>query len=91
MTTVPQQALFGLNSPFMTEQAKALAARTEKLDGEARVREAHRLALAQPRAGRRQTALRFIETPAGPQCSQLTPWQMYAQVLLLTNEVMFVD
>ena len=29
MTTVPQQALFGLNSPFMVEQAKALAARVD--------------------------------------------------------------
>src|SRR5436309_306447 len=34
MTTVPQQALFGLNSPFLAEQARALAARTEKLTGE---------------------------------------------------------
>src|SRR5207302_2510070 len=28
-TTVPQQALFGMNAPFMMEQAKALAARAD--------------------------------------------------------------
>jgi hypothetical protein len=92
MTTVPQQALFGLNSAFMTEQAKSLAARTDKLAGEQRVRELYRLVNtrnAEPFEV--QAALRFIGLPAGTDRSQLTPWQQYAQVLLLTNEVMFVD
>src|SRR5205814_5489906 len=44
MTTVPQQALFGLNSPFMAEQAKALAARTENLTGQPRVHAPYPLA-----------------------------------------------
>jgi hypothetical protein len=92
MTTVPQQALFGLNSAFMTEQAKALAARTDKLTGEPRVREVYRLVNARnPEAFEVKAGLRFVETPAGSEKSQLTPWQQYAQVLLLTNEVMFVD
>ena len=92
MTTVPQQALFGLNSPFMTEQAKALAARTDKLTGEARVRELYRLAFARnPNPGEVQVGLRFIEAPASAERSQLTAWQQYAQVLLMTNEMMFVD
>src|SRR5207244_8808357 len=29
LTTVPQQALFGLNAPFVAEQARALVARPE--------------------------------------------------------------
>ncbi len=92
LTTVPQQALFGLNAPFMMEQAKALAARTEKLDGEARLRGFYRLALARdPSAGELQVGLRFVQTPQGAERSQLTPWQQYAQVLLLTNEAIFVD
>src|SRR5262249_49554923 len=47
-TTVPQQALFALNSPFMIEQAKALAGRSE-VAGDARneekIRVLYRLAL----------------------------------------------
>ncbi len=45
-TTVPQQALFLLNSPFATEQARALAARPEvtaKPDPAARVRALYRV------------------------------------------------
>jgi hypothetical protein len=92
MTTVPQQALFGLNSPFMTEQAKALADRTEKLAGEPRVREMYRLVYARhPEPAEVQAGLRFALAPPSSERSQLTPWQMYAQVLLLTNEMMFVD
>jgi hypothetical protein len=92
MTTVPQQALFAMNSPFMSEQAKALAARTDKLTGDARVRELYRLVFARnPDASEIQVGLRFLEAPPGSERSQLTPWQQYAQVLLMTNEVMFVD
>ena len=88
-TTVPQQALFGLNSPFLLEQAKALAARTDKLSGEARMRAMYRLVLARnPEAAEVQVGLRFLESTGE---SMLMPWQQYAQVLLLTNEMMFVD
>jgi len=89
MTTVPQQALFALNSAFMTEQAKSLSARTDKLTGEDRVRELYRLTLSRnPQPREIEIALRFVATPGeGP----LTPWQQYAQVLLLTNEGLFVD
>src|SRR5207302_9686413 len=47
-TTVPQQALFALNAPFMLEQAKALAARAEVLaapPGPERVATLYRIAL----------------------------------------------
>jgi hypothetical protein len=92
MTTVPQQALFGLNSTFMAMQAKALAARTEKLDGAERVRALYRLVYARlPEPGEIQSALHFVAEPRSDERSQLTPWQQYAQVLLLTNEMIFVD
>jgi hypothetical protein len=91
MTTVPQQALFGLNSPFMVEQAKALAARAAVMGTpEQRVAALYRLVLARaPSAGEVQAALRFVE--GSKTGSQLDAWQQYAQVLLLTNEMMFVD
>lgn len=91
MTTVPQQALFGLNAPFMIEQAKALAARPEVAGPPAaRIAALYRLVLARsPSREEVEVGLRFI---AGSKSgSQLNAWQQYAQVLLLTNEVMFVD
>lgn len=86
MTTVPQQALFGLNSPFMLEQAKALAARSEKLEGEARVQRLYQLVFARQATGAETAAaLRFLNAASE------TSWTQYAQVLLLTNEALFVD
>jgi hypothetical protein len=92
-TTVPQQALFGLNSPFVIEQAKALAARPE-ISGEAaadrRVAALYRLVLLrEPEPAEIQSALSFLA--AEPDDSRLTPWEQYAQALLLTNEAMFID
>lgn len=99
MTTVPQQALFGMNAPFMIEQAKALAARPEVQAAKTpdqRVAALYRLVLArQASPAEVQAGCRFIteqEAPTtGPERSQLTAWQQYAQVLLLTNETMFID
>jgi hypothetical protein len=94
MTTVPQQALFGLNSPFVIEQAKALAARPEVTGSpEQRVAALYRLVLARaPRPEEVQMGVRFVSQMGGSKTgSQLTAWQQYAQVLLLTNELMFMD
>jgi len=97
-TTVPQQALFGINAPFMIEQAKSLAARPELVaekSDEGKIAALYRLVMArQPDAMEIAAGLRFLAAveesqKAGP--SQLNGWQQYAQVLLLTNEAMFVD
>jgi hypothetical protein len=95
-TTVPQQALFGLNAPFMAEQARSLAARPEvsgAASPTAKVQALYRLVLTRaPAPAEVEAALRFLsEAGRGPERSQLNPWQQYAQVLLLTNELMFVD
>jgi hypothetical protein len=95
-TTVPQQALFALNAPFMIEQARSLAARPEvagEPSADRRVAALYRLVLARlPEPAEVQLALRFVAAAeAEPQPSQLTPWQQYAQVLLLTNELLFID
>jgi cytochrome c553 len=93
-TTVPQQALFGMNAPFMMEQAKALAARADgAATPEGRAAKLVQLALARPaEAAEIAAALRFVRAAEqSPDRSQLTPWQQYAQVLLLTNEFIFVD
>jgi hypothetical protein len=91
MTTVPQQALFGLNGPFVIEQAKAVAARSEATASPSdRIAALYRRVLARsPRPEEVQAGLRFIERCGAG--AQLSAWQQYAHVLLLTNEVMFVD
>jgi hypothetical protein len=98
--TVPQQALFMLNSPFVIEQAKALAA---KVGGEpateARVRALYRAVLArEPSAEEVKMAVSFVEgetalatSISNPGQAGLGPWEKLAQVLLETNEFVFVD
>jgi hypothetical protein len=93
VTTVPQQQLFALNSDFMVAQAKAFAARVEKLgktDAE-RVTAAYRLAFGRaPEASELELAERFLKLPPRSD-DKLTRWQQYAQVLLASNELMYVD
>ena len=90
-TTVPQQALFGMNAPFVIEQAVALAALADDPDPAAHVRALYRRALArEPDADEVRMGLGFVAA-AGAGGSRLTPWQQLAQVLLLTNEFMFVE
>jgi hypothetical protein len=85
-TTVPQQALFGLNSPFVLEQARALAARGAGDDPERRLAQMYRFVFQrEPTAEEVKTGLEFISK------QEATPWEQLAQVLLLTNEFMFVD
>jgi hypothetical protein len=128
-TTVPQQALFMLNSPFVQEQARRLVQRPElqaaKPDAE-KIRMLHRLVLQRaPDADEQTLAAAFIAAPetapppepppaaaAAPAAAEkvqkknsqrappvvqtipappLTRWEQLAQVLLLSNEVAFVD
>jgi hypothetical protein len=89
-TTVPQQALFLMNSPFVMEQAKALAARATETDPAKRVAALYRLAYSRaPTADEAALALEFVKAPA--EGMGLTPWEQLAQVLLSANEFAFVD
>jgi len=85
VTTVPQQALFMLNSDFVTRSAQALARRSESkdLDISSRVGRIYRLAL------RRDPTVE--ERDLGGAFANARGWVQYAQVLLMTNELMFVD
>lgn len=68
LTTVPQQALFMMNSPFVIEQARHLAAREEAASAatpEARVQALHRLVYGREADAREiERALAFIRSPA---------------------------
>ena len=123
VTTVPQQALFLMNSPFLHEQARQLTASigappTGRLAAAVdRVRPAIRprafaSSIAACWAGRPSptssawrssssagkpprslTRTRRLEAAhATPKADRpLSPWEQLSQVLLLTNEFMFVD
>jgi hypothetical protein len=96
-TTVPQQALFAMNSPFVMEQARALVARPEIADAKKpaqRVNALFRHVLGRPPAKHETaSALRFVEAAkAEDQLKDgLTPWEQFAQVLLAMNELVFVE
>jgi hypothetical protein len=85
-TTVPQQALFGLNSPFVLEQARALAKRASASDSLERVRALYGAVFQrEPTDDEMKLALEFTAVPDSKR------WEQFAQVLLLTNEFLFVD
>jgi mono/diheme cytochrome c family protein len=96
-TTTPPQALFLMNAPFVVEQARALAARPDvagQATDAARIDRLYRLAYGRS-AEADEVALgaRFIKEVASEKAApnQLSPWEQYAQVLLLGNEFAFVD
>jgi len=121
VTTVPQQALFLMNSPFMHEQARRVTAligpqaesRSNEVVGDKGdaaaegVRLLYRRVLGRlPDSDELALATAFIHresapAPAGNGAWRVTqalkgdpplaPWEQLAQVLLLTNEFMFVD
>jgi hypothetical protein len=93
-TTVPQQALFLMNSPFVAEQAKNTAARADVAslpDTASKIKRLYQLAYGrQPDADELQLGLRFLTSEKG-KSTDAAAWAKYAQVLLLGNEFAFVD
>jgi hypothetical protein len=88
-TTTPLQQLFVLNSPFLQQQAAALVERLKReapLGVEDRVRRAYLLLYGRPATDMQvQWATEFLQ----PESDGL--WWQYAQVLLGSNEFLFVD
>jgi mono/diheme cytochrome c family protein len=95
-TTVPQQALFLMNNAFVIEQAKSLVARQEVATAAApadKINALYRLIYERaPSSDEAALGQQFIDTAAQNAAgAQLSPWEQYAQLLLLTNEFAFVD
>jgi len=86
-TTVPLQKLFFMNSPFVMDQSAALAARvaaTASSDDQ-RITATYRLVLQRdPTPEERRLAHEFIAQNAGA-------WSEYAQVLLSSNEFIYLN
>ena len=84
--TVPQQALFLMNSPFMAAQAGALIKFSEEMTaGQARVRAIYqRIFQRDPLKEEVADAMHFVD--GNPKA-----WQQFTQVLLMSNEFRFID
>lgn len=97
ITTVPLQQLFVLNSDFMTQRAKALAARlntNREATDEAKIHQAFLSLYGRPPTDDElQLGLSFLSsaTPSEAGGKRLTVWEQYALALLGTNEFSFVD
>jgi hypothetical protein len=95
-TTVPQQALFLMNSPFTIQQSQALAASlpaAESVDDGQRVTALYRAIFQRsPTAEEEQIGHQFIAAAGADAAgARLNLWEQYAQLLLMTSEVMYVD
>ncbi len=92
ITTTPMQKLFMLNNEFVQGNAKALAARLTANPNESnapRIHHAYRLLFArEPDLAETRVALEFLSRPT---TAGLTRWEQYAQMLLVSNEMMYVD
>lgn len=93
-TMGPQQALFALNSPFVIEQAKALAGRSELssiTNPTDRVKAMYQNVLQRlPEADEISASVEFVSHPKDDS-TKLSVWEQLAQVLLSSNELMYVD
>ena len=104
-TTLPSQSLFLLNSPFLVEQSRRLAARV--LDGStadddpARIRRASEFALSrEPTPLEIQRAIALLRdftadlqsaATTAPDKSPVAAWAVFCQALLASNEFRYVD
>lgn len=105
-TTVPQQALFFLNDPFVMQQACHLAARADYqlfATVEERIDYVYQhLFQRSPRAEEMDRAVRFLAeeeaspeealaSVAGGEARPLRAWERFVHVLLMSDELMFLD
>jgi hypothetical protein len=94
VTTVPAQALFLMNSPFVLDQAKGFADRllaAKTLDEAGRIDLAFRLALARTATPQeRERVLLFLQNVQGSQ-NQAAAWTAFCQNLLASAEFRYLQ
>jgi hypothetical protein len=101
-STVPQQALFLMNDPFMVEQAHGFARRLLAFskDPRQRIDRAHQLAWSRPaKPIEVERAVHYLEVyqtelahlGVSPEQQELEAWTSYARVLLSANEFVYLD
>jgi len=91
-TTAPQQALFLLNSPFVIEQARALAKRVASVhpdDPASQIEQLYRLAFSRSATvSELEQANTFLKAA---EQEEFTPLEQLSQVMLCANEFVFLD
>ncbi len=92
-TTVPTQALFFLNDPFVHARSASLAVRLLKMpDDRARLDRAARLLYSRsPTSRESETAARFLAKYAAEKTNAATAWAAWLRVMLCSNEFIYVD
>jgi hypothetical protein len=92
VTTTPMQKLFMLNSSFMLGKAKAFA---DRMTSDVKESECERVKRAyntlygrDPEKRELDLAMDYLGKPANGEMSR---WERYAQVLLASNEMLYVD
>ena len=102
-TTVASQSLFLLNSPFVRDQAQALAQRLladPTQTDEQRIAQAHQLMFGRnPATEESVQAGEFLAKYAASPAAQTRPaevrsqmaWQSYCQILMCSNEFLYVE
>ncbi len=98
-TSVPQQALFLLNHPFVQEAVRAVLSRPELesvSDSREKIQRLHRLLFARSAEEEEiRMGLDYLEKSRQESPSEsnrtFAPWQRYTQVLLVSNEFLFAD
>ena len=82
-TTVPQQALYAMNSDFVANAATALAERLGDGTDKDKITELYSLVFGRlPSEEELTLGVAFVDQ---------MPWEQYTQVILMTNELMFID
>lgn len=96
-TSVPQQALFFLNSAITVDQAKKLLGRAEVVSAASdddKISALYRVVFGRNPTDEEKTLGReYVQSLADREGEKikLNPWQQYCQLLLGTNEFLFVD
>jgi hypothetical protein len=92
-TTVPQQALFLMNAPFVLEQAAALAERSAQpapASDAARIEKLFQIVFTRaPSAEEQQFAAAFLA--AAGEGQEAVAWKQLCHALLMANELAWVD
>ncbi|HEV3262927.1 MAG TPA: DUF1553 domain-containing protein [Gemmataceae bacterium] len=102
MSTVPLQALFLMNNPFVREQAEGFARRLIGSSSEVRerVRLAHQLAWSRPALSfELEKGVRYVEdykkklgeAGAPGERMELEAWTSFARIMLSANEFVYLD
>jgi hypothetical protein len=99
-TIVPQQALFLLNHPYLAARARALVRSAfpsrDAVPSPDRIRILYeRILQREPLPRETVAAMDLVEPPTAaapaPPGAGLNPWEQLAQMLLISNEFLFVD